>query len=138
MDIVIDPVLVQGKCAAVEICSAISDLNNLKDLDVIIFGRGGGSIEELWAFNEETVARAIANSKIPIISAVGHETDYTIADFVADKRAPTPSAAGEIVVPEKRMLKNEIRHISLRLINGILNYISEKDKKSSILKNASS
>ena len=104
VDIVIMPVLVQGKNAANEISSAICDLNKFGDLDVIIVGRGGGSIEELWAFNEEEVARAIANSKVPIISAVGHETDYTIADFVADKRAPTPSAAGEMVVPEKRVL----------------------------------
>jgi exodeoxyribonuclease VII large subunit len=136
VDIVIAPVLVQGRGAADEICSAIFELNNLKDLDVIIVGRGGGSIEELWAFNEEKVARAIANSKIPIISAVGHETDYTIADFVADKRAPTPSAAGEIAVPEKRMLKNEIRHISLRLINGIFNYINERRQKLEYLKRA--
>ena len=103
VNIVIAPVLVQGKGAADDICSAISLLNSLNDIDVIIVGRGGGSIEELWAFNEEKVARAISNSKIPVISAVGHETDYTIADFVADKRAPTPSAAGEIVVPEKRI-----------------------------------
>ena len=136
VDIVIAPVLVQGRGAADEICSAIFELNNLKDLDVIIVGRGGGSIEELWAFNEEKVARAIANSKIPIISAVGHETDYTIADFVADKRAPTPSAAGEIAVPEKRMLKNEIRHISLRLINGLFNYINERRQKLEYLKRA--
>lgn len=136
VDIIIAPVLVQGKGAADDICSAIVKLNNLKNLDVIIVGRGGGSIEELWAFNEEKVARAIANSQIPIISAVGHETDYTIADFVADKRAPTPSAAGEIVVPEKRMLKNEIRHISLRLINAIFNYTSERRQKLEYLKRA--
>lgn len=136
VDIIIAPVLVQGKDAADEICSAIFELNNLENLDVIIVGRGGGSIEELWAFNEEKVARAIANSQIPIISAVGHETDYTIADFVADKRAPTPSAAGEIVVPEKRMLKNEIRHISLRLINGVYNYTSERRQKLEYLKRA--
>jgi exodeoxyribonuclease VII large subunit len=136
INIVIAPVLVQGKGAADEICSAISGLNNLIDLDVIIVGRGGGSIEELWAFNEEKVARAIANSKIPVISAVGHETDYTIADFVADKRAPTPSAAGEIVVPEKRMLKNEVRHISLRLVNGFFNHIGERRQKLEYLKTA--
>lgn len=83
---------------------------------------------------KKKVARAIANSKIPIISAVGHETDYTIADFVADKRAPTPSAGGEIVVPEKHILKNEIRHFSLRLINGVLNSISERRQKLEYLK----
>jgi exodeoxyribonuclease VII large subunit len=136
VDIIIAPVLVQGRGAADDICSAIFELNNLKDLDVIIVGRGGGSIEELWAFNEEKVARAIANSQIPVISAVGHETDYTIADFVADKRAPTPSAAGEIAVPEKRILKNEIRHISLRLINGVLNSTSERRQKLEYLKRA--
>lgn len=99
VNILIAPVSVQGKQAVDEICEAIKDLNNVGNLDVIILGRGGGSIEELWTFNEEKVARAIFNSRIPIISAVGHETDYTIADFVADKRAPTPSAAGEMVVP---------------------------------------
>jgi len=134
VNIVIAPVLVQGQGAADDICSAISHLNRLNDLDVIIVGRGGGSIEELWAFNEEKVARAIANSRIPVISAVGHETDYTIADFVADKRAPTPSAAGEIVVPEKHILKNELRHISLRLINRFYNYIGEKRQKLEYLK----
>jgi len=136
VNIVIAPVLVQGKGAADDICSAISLLNSLNDIDVIIVGRGGGSIEELWAFNEEKVARAISNSKIPVISAVGHETDYTIADFVADKRAPTPSAAGEIVVPEKRILKNELRLISLRLVNGFYNYIGEKRQKLEYLKAA--
>ncbi|NLZ54590.1 MAG: exodeoxyribonuclease VII large subunit [Thermoanaerobacteraceae bacterium] len=136
IDIIIAPVLVQGKGAADEICSAISHLNSLKNVDVIIVGRGGGSIEELWAFNEEKVARAIADSKIPVISAVGHETDYTIADFVADKRAPTPSAAGEIAVPEKRMLKNEVRHVSLRLVNGFYNYIGERRQKLEYLKTA--
>lgn len=136
VDIVIAPVLVQGEGAADDICSAISQLNSLQGLDVIIVGRGGGSIEELWAFNEERVARAIAESKVPVISAVGHETDYTIADFVADKRAPTPSAAGEIVVPEKRTLKNELRHISLRLGNGFYNYFGEKRQKLEYLKSA--
>ncbi len=136
VDIIIAPVLVQGRDAAEEICSAILELNRLKDIDVIIVGRGGGSIEELWAFNEEKVARAIANSPIPVISAVGHETDYTISDFVADKRAPTPSAAGEIAVPEKRVLQNEIRYISLRLINGILGYIGARRQKLEYLKRA--
>jgi len=137
VNIVIAPVLVQGKGAADDICSAISMLNRFSDIDVIIVGRGGGSIEELWAFNEEKVARSIASSKIPVISAVGHETDYTIADFVADKRAPTPSAAGEIVVPEKRILRNELRLISLRLINGFYNYIGERRQKLEYIKTAS-
>ncbi len=93
------PIMVQGVGAPESIVKAIEQLNRQADLDVIIVGRGGGSIEELWAFNDERVARAIAASRLPVISAVGHETDYTIADFVADLRAPTPSAAAEAVVP---------------------------------------
>jgi exodeoxyribonuclease VII large subunit len=104
LSIVIAPARVQGEGAAQEIASGIADLNALGGVDVIIVGRGGGSLEDLWAFNEETVARAIAGSKIPIISAVGHEADVTIADFVADVRAPTPSAAAELVVREKHAL----------------------------------
>lgn len=90
---------VQGDGAAAEIAQAIAELNEIPDLDVLIVGRGGGSLEDLWAFNEEIVARAIAASRIPVISAVGHEVDYTIADFVADRRAKTPTDAGVIVVP---------------------------------------
>jgi exodeoxyribonuclease VII large subunit len=99
--IVIAPVRVQGDGAAVEIAEALRDLDELGDLDVVIVGRGGGSIEDLWAFNDERVARAIAASRAPVVSAVGHETDFTIADFVADLRAPTPSGAAELVVREK-------------------------------------
>ncbi|HHW02665.1 MAG TPA: exodeoxyribonuclease VII large subunit [Thermoanaerobacterales bacterium] len=128
-NIVIAPVLVQGKEAASQICSAIGDLNNLGEVEVIIVGRGGGSIEELWAFNEETVARAIYSSKVPVISAVGHETDITIADLVADKRAPTPSAAGEMVVPEKNVLKNEIRQLKNRLITAAMSNINLKRQR---------
>ena len=98
--IVFEPVQVQGDSAAGQICAAIERFNLLKGADVIIVGRGGGSIEDLWAFNEEAVAHAIYASEIPIISAVGHETDFTIADFVADLRAPTPSAAAELAVPD--------------------------------------
>jgi len=97
IDILIAPARVQGDGAAEEIARSIEMLNECDDVDVIIIGRGGGSIEDLWAFNEEIVARAIFNSRIPVISAVGHETDFTIADFVADLRAPTPSAAAEQV-----------------------------------------
>ena len=92
---------VQGEEAPGEIVAALRDLQAVEDLDVIIVGRGGGSIEDLWAFNDERVARAIAGCRVPVISGVGHETDFTIADFVADLRAPTPSAAAEVVVQEK-------------------------------------
>jgi exodeoxyribonuclease VII large subunit len=99
--ILITPVRVQGEEAPGEIVAALRDLQTVEDLDVIIVGRGGGSIEDLWAFNDERVARAIAGCRVPVISGVGHETDFTIADFVADLRAPTPSAAAEVVVQEK-------------------------------------
>ncbi len=100
--LILAPVQVQGDSASGQIAEAIAEFNRKKAADVLIIGRGGGSIEDLWAFNEEEVARAIYNSKIPVISAVGHETDFTISDFVADLRAPTPSAAAEIAVPDYR------------------------------------
>jgi len=99
--IVIRPARVQGEGAAAEVARGLRAITRVRGVDVVIVGRGGGSIEDLWAFNEEVVARAIANSPVPVISAVGHETDTTIADFVADRRAPTPSAAAEIVVAAK-------------------------------------
>lgn len=102
--VLLNPVKVQGEGAAQEIAQAIQDFNRYELADVLIVGRGGGSIEDLWAFNEEIVAKAIFESKIPIISAVGHETDFTIADWVADVRAPTPSAAAEIAIAEKTNL----------------------------------
>ncbi|MBR6567390.1 MAG: exodeoxyribonuclease VII large subunit [Clostridia bacterium] len=101
-EIIFEGVQVQGDFAAPQISEAIRKFNRLKGADVLIIGRGGGSIEDLWAFNEEEVAEAIFESEIPIISAVGHETDFTIADFVSDMRAPTPSAAAEIVAPDYR------------------------------------
>ncbi|TAL10639.1 MAG: exodeoxyribonuclease VII large subunit [Nitrospirae bacterium] len=104
IEIVLNPVAVQGEHAAGEIARAIEELNELGGFDVLIVGRGGGSLEDLWPFNEEIVARAIAASRIPVVSAVGHEIDYTIADFVADVRAPTPSAAAELVVRDRRDL----------------------------------
>jgi exodeoxyribonuclease VII large subunit len=115
VQILLYPVQVQGEEASSEIAKAIEYLNDRTDVDVMIVGRGGGSLEDLWAFNEERVARAIYNSKIPIISAVGHETDYTISDFVADLRAPTPSAAAELVVKEKREIKNALHYLETRL-----------------------
>jgi exodeoxyribonuclease VII large subunit len=118
------PVHVQGEHASREIVHAIDKFNQLGCVDVIIVARGGGSIEELWAFNEEVVARSIFNSRIPVISAVGHETDYTIADFVADVRAPTPSAAAEIVMPEKAVVKERINALSRRLISSLLKSMS--------------
>ena len=112
VDIMVYPVLVQGPAAPEEIAHAISDINeNHTDVDVIITGRGGGSAEELWAFNDENVARSIYASKIPVISAVGHETDFTIADFVADLRAETPTAAAERAVPDTRELREYIDSI---------------------------
>jgi len=99
--LVVFPVRVQGEGAAEEIAKAVGSANRMPGVDVIIVGRGGGSLEDLWAFNEESVARAIFDSRVPVVSAVGHETDFTIADFAADLRASTPSAAAELVVPEK-------------------------------------
>ncbi|HEY3197767.1 MAG TPA: exodeoxyribonuclease VII large subunit [Nitrospirales bacterium] len=101
IELLLNPVGVQGIGAAAEIAKAIAEMNELGGLDVLIVGRGGGSLEDLWAFNEEVVARALAASRIPVVSAVGHEIDYTIADFVADLRAPTPSAAVELVLPAR-------------------------------------
>jgi len=112
--ILLAPTLVQGNTAAPMIAGAIQTLNDF-DIDVLIVARGGGSLEDLWAFNEEVVARAIYNSRVPVISAVGHETDFTIADFVADVRAPTPSAAAELVAPDSRELRDSVRYAEQRL-----------------------
>jgi len=123
VEILIYPVKVQGEEAKYEIAEAIKYLNdNYKELDVLLVGRGGGSLEDLWPFNEEIVARAIYNSKIPVISCVGHEIDFTIADFVADLRAPTPSAAAEIVIKSKQELKDRISGLYSRLRN-CFNYV---------------
>ncbi|MFV1974822.1 MAG: exodeoxyribonuclease VII large subunit [Candidatus Scalindua sp.] len=119
IEILIYPVKVQGEGAAQEIAEAITELNNYTDIDVIITGRGGGSLEDLWAFNEEIVARSIYNSRIPIISAVGHEIDITIADLVADKRALTPSEAGELVVPRKDLLIEKTEKFKARLLQSL-------------------
>ncbi len=125
LHILLYPVRVQGEGASSEIAEAIHDFNRFTDVDVMIVGRGGGSLEDLWAFNEEVVARAIDRSKIPIISAIGHETDYTIADFVADLRAPTPSAAAELVVRDKREMKNILHYLGGRLENQTLQMLQE-------------
>lgn len=113
------PSLVQGDEASADICRGIEFFNEKNNADVLIVGRGGGSIEDLWAFNEEATARAIYNSKIPIISAVGHETDFTIADFVADMRAPTPSAAAEIASPSESELRSRISAVNASLIASV-------------------
>ena len=115
LHIVIAPCRVQGEGASEEIVQGLRDLNALGGVDVIIVGRGGGSLEDLWAFNEEIVARAIAGSKVPVVSAVGHEVDFTIADFVADLRAPTPSAAAELVVREKQAVVDSLGQLRARL-----------------------
>ncbi|MBI4845649.1 MAG: exodeoxyribonuclease VII large subunit [Candidatus Omnitrophica bacterium] len=121
--IIIRPSLVQGKTAAKDISDAIEELNDFAGVDVIIVARGGGSLEDLWPFNEEILARAVYNSKIPVISAVGHEIDYTICDFVADLRAPTPSAAAELVVREKSKLIAELTALQNRLQQVIMKKI---------------
>ncbi|WP_337906556.1 exodeoxyribonuclease VII large subunit [Pelovirga terrestris] len=113
--VLLRPVRVQGVGAAAEIAAGIADLNRHKDVNVMIVGRGGGSKEDLWAFNEEVVARAIAASEVPVISAVGHETDVTIADLVADLRAPTPSSAAELVVQNRLELERHLDQLMLRL-----------------------
>ena len=114
-EIHIYPALVQGPGAPSELCDGIIHFDNDPDCDCIIIGRGGGSIEDLWAFNDEILARTIFACKTPVISAVGHETDFTICDFVADRRAPTPSAAAEIAVPDMQDLKRQLSMISSSL-----------------------
>jgi len=117
--VLIRPTLVQGAGAAGEIARAIDDLNFDGRAEVIIAGRGGGSLEDLWAFNEEVVARAIYRSRVPVVSAVGHEIDYTIADFVADARAPTPTAAAQMVMPDKAELRRRLDEIAAAMADGM-------------------
>ncbi len=119
LHIVLAPARVQGEGAARDIAEAIALLNARGNLDVLIIGRGGGSLEDLWCFNEESVARAIARSAIPVISAVGHEIDFTISDFVADLRAPTPSAAAELVIREKAEFENQLQENARRLTRSL-------------------
>ena len=127
--IILNPVKVQGEGAAEEVAQAIKEFNQYKEVDVLIVGRGGGSLEDLWAFNEEIVARAIYNSRIPVISAVGHEIDWTIADFTADLRAPTPSAAAELVARQKDDLMSELRHVFSRMSSSMHNKIKTLHKE---------
>ncbi|MEC7640673.1 MAG: exodeoxyribonuclease VII large subunit [Nitrospinota bacterium] len=128
VSILLYPVKVQGESAGLEIANAIKEMNRHNDIDVLIVGRGGGSIEDLWAFNTECVARAIHASRIPVVSAVGHETDFTIADFVADLRAPTPSAAAEQVVPILRDILGELNYLNRELVVSLKTLIENYRK----------
>ncbi len=125
-DVILAPVQVQGSSAAPQIVKAINEFNDKNCADVLIVGRGGGSIEDLWAFNEESVALAIANSQIPVISAVGHETDVTISDFVADLRAPTPSAAAELATPDILNLRAFALNTGIRIEKYVRNEIENR------------
>ena len=140
VDVLLFPTLVQGEDAAGEIAHAIASMNRLSNVDLLIVGRGGGAIEDLWAFNEEIVARAIFASRIPIVSAVGHETDFTIADFVSDHRAPTPSAAIELIVPDGQELRQRIadfeshlkRHIAVRIESAHARLLAARNRISPV------
>ncbi|MCK8817522.1 exodeoxyribonuclease VII large subunit [Natroniella sulfidigena] len=128
LSVLIAPAKVQGKAAEDDLIAAL-ELLNRTDVDVIIIGRGGGSLEDLWAFNKEKLARTIFNSETPVISAVGHETDFTIADFIADLRAPTPSAAAELVVSDAKEVKRYLNKLEDNLVQAMenkLNYLTEK------------
>jgi exodeoxyribonuclease VII large subunit len=124
-NVLLAPVRVQGEGAAGEIAQAIETLNRIAEIEVLIVGRGGGSLEDLWAFNEEIVARAIYASRVPVISAVGHEIDFTIADLVADRRALTPSEAAEIVLPRWQDLVERLDGHRLRLVRGLRQALNE-------------
>ena len=125
VDVMIFPVLVQGEAASADIAAMLDYINeNFDDIDTLIVGRGGGSADDLWAFNEENVARAIYRSEIPIISAVGHEIDFTIADLVADLRAETPTAAAQLVVPDTEQMRKQMEdlkeHLYIQLSNKLM------------------
>ena len=129
VDIKLYPVNVQGEKSAKDICEGIGFFNKMENVDTIIVGRGGGSLEELWSFNEETVAREVFKSKIPIISAVGHETDFTICDFVSDMRAPTPSAAAEIATPDLSQIYYKLDNIRNRMNRSLNNQVILDNEK---------
>ena len=139
--VVLAPVLVQGEGAPAQLIDALQTFNAFKNVDVIILGRGGGSAEDLWAFNDEQLAYAVYRSQIPVISAVGHETDFTICDFVADLRAPTPSAAAELAVPDQMQLRAEIHTLLSRMQRTVTNNLREQrlrleqSTQKSVLKN---
>ncbi len=132
-EIHIYPSLVQGKDAPKELCDGIVHFDNDEKCNVIIIGRGGGSIEDLWAFNDETLAKTIFACKTPVISAVGHETDFTICDFVSDLRAPTPSAAAELAVPDIMELKNNLSLLKSALYSSVSFILSSKKNRLSLL-----
>lgn len=136
VQLILRPVKVQGKGAAEEIAQAVDEFNEYGAVDVLIVGRGGGSLEDLWAFNEEIAARAIFRSKIPVISAVGHEIDFTIADFVADLRAPTPSAAAELVVPDAAQEWEKVLQWLQRLYRITTNKFNFLNEKVQLLKSS--
>jgi exodeoxyribonuclease VII large subunit len=133
VNIVIAPAIVQGEAGAASVVAAIELMNEARLADVLIVGRGGGSLEELWVFNEEAVARAVAASKIPVISAVGHETDFTITDFAADFRAPTPSAAAELAVPEYTLLHRQVEEVYTRMLHLLKNRVHGEREKLGLL-----
>jgi len=127
--VILYPSAVQGTDAPAQLIRGIKRFNELKNVDVIILARGGGSLEDLWAFNDEGLAMAIAGSEIPVISAVGHETDFSISDFVADLRAPTPSAAAELVIPEKRVIIDRLENYKKRLAGSLARKLTKERER---------
>lgn len=127
--VILYPSAVQGTDAPAQLIRGIKRFNELKNVDVIILARGGGSLEDLWAFNDEGLAMAVAGSEIPVISAVGHETDFSISDFVADLRAPTPSAAAELVIPEKRVIIDRLENYKKRLAGSLARKLTKERER---------